>query len=159
MRHVSISSTLCSFHICYLLEIHSWHRKKAVPCNQINRIDLKYINFAVKDTSEISYFDPPIAWIALLCSLLLGFGDACINTQIYTMLAGAFASNSVAAFAVFKFTQVSRNESTDSHFQVPVFPLFMLIIRTENFFFHFTIALKKSYIFLVENAKLSLSTA
>lgn len=62
---------------------------------------------AVEDTQAISYFDPPIASIALLCSLLLGFGDACINTQIYTMLAGAFASNSVAAFAVFKFTQVS----------------------------------------------------
>lgn len=65
-------------------------------------------SYIVKDTLEISYFNPPIAWIALLCSLLLGFGDACINTQIYTMLAGAFASNSVAAFAVFKFTQVSQ---------------------------------------------------
>lgn len=59
-----------------------------------------------KDTQEIGFFDPPIAWLALLCSLLLGFGDACFNTQIYSMLGGAFASNSVAAFAIFKFTQV-----------------------------------------------------
>lgn len=63
--------------------------------------------FSVKDTQGIGLFDPPIAWIALLCSVLLGFGDACFNTQIYSMLGGAFASNSVAAFAVFKFTQVS----------------------------------------------------
>lgn len=65
--------------------------------------------FSVRDTQEIGFFDPPIAWIALLCSVLLGFGDACFNTQIYSMLGGAFASNSVAAFAVFKFTQVSEN--------------------------------------------------
>lgn len=58
------------------------------------------------DTQEISFFDPPIAWLALLCSFLLGFGDACFNTQIYSMLGGAFAKNSVAAFAIFKFTQV-----------------------------------------------------
>lgn len=62
-------------------------------------------NAPFKDTEEIGFFDPPIAWVALLCSSLLGFGDACINTQIYSMLGGAFASNSVAAFAVFKFTQ------------------------------------------------------
>lgn len=75
---------------------------------------------AVGDTQQISYFDPPIAWIALLCSLLLGFGDACINTQIYTMLAGSFASNSVAAFAVFKFTQVSEMGSLPSPLQSKV---------------------------------------
>lgn len=58
------------------------------------------------DTHGAAFFDPPNASIALLCSFLLGFGDACYNTQIYSMLGGAFAKNSVAAFAVFKFTQV-----------------------------------------------------
>lgn len=58
-----------------------------------------------KDTSNISYFNPPIAWIALLCSFLLGFGDSCFNTQIYSMLGGNFSKNSAAAFALFKFTQ------------------------------------------------------
>ncbi|XP_055312728.1 UNC93-like protein MFSD11 isoform X2 [Sitodiplosis mosellana] len=62
-------------------------------------------NAPFNDTQDIGFFDPPLAWVALLCSLLLGFGDACFNTQIYSMLGGAFASNSVAAFAVFKFTQ------------------------------------------------------
>lgn len=76
---------------------------------KFNRITLQMFDiFSVKDTQEIGLFNPPIAWIALLCSVLLGFGDACFNTQIYSMLGGAFASNSVAAFAVFKFTQVSE---------------------------------------------------
>lgn len=61
-----------------------------------------------EDTTEIGYlFNPPLASVALFCSFLLGFGDACFNTQIYSMLGGSFAKNSAAAFALFKFTQVS----------------------------------------------------
>lgn len=58
------------------------------------------------DTQETSVFDPPRVWIALLCSFLLGFGDSCYNTQIYSLLGGVFASKSADAFAIFKFTQV-----------------------------------------------------
>ena len=58
------------------------------------------------DTTDTAYFNPPIASVALMCSFLLGFGDACYNTQIYAMLGGYFARNSTAAFALFKFTQV-----------------------------------------------------
>lgn len=59
-----------------------------------------------EDTNDIGFFNPPRAWVAILCSFLLGFGDACFNTQIYSMLGGSFAKNSAAAFALFKFTQV-----------------------------------------------------
>lgn len=59
------------------------------------------------DTSATSYLNPPRAWIALLCSFLLGFGDSCFNTQIYALLGGVFASKSAEAFSIFKFTQVS----------------------------------------------------
>lgn len=59
-----------------------------------------------QDSSDTSLFNPPIAWLAVMCSFLLGFGDACFNTQIYSMLGGSFAHNSAAAFAIFKFTQV-----------------------------------------------------
>lgn len=60
------------------------------------------------DTKEMAYLQPPLASVALLCSFLLGFGDACFNTQIYSMLGGVFAKNSAAAFALFKFTQVNE---------------------------------------------------
>lgn len=58
------------------------------------------------DTHDVSYLNPPLVSVAMTCSLLLGFGDACFNTQIYSMLGGVFAKNSAAAFAIFKFTQV-----------------------------------------------------
>lgn len=57
------------------------------------------------DTDQVSYFNPPIPSIAMLCSFLLGLGDACYNTQIYSMLGGVFAKNSAEAFSIFKFSQ------------------------------------------------------
>lgn len=60
------------------------------------------------DTDEKSYMDPS-PYLAMLCSFLLGFGDACFNTQIYAMLGGNFSDNSTSAFAIFKFTQVINN--------------------------------------------------
>nr|XP_053635439.1 LOW QUALITY PROTEIN: UNC93-like protein MFSD11 [Cherax quadricarinatus] len=43
--------------------------------------------------------------IAMMCSFLLGFGDACFNTQIYSILGTVYEDNSGPAFALFKFTQ------------------------------------------------------
>lgn len=56
------------------------------------------------NTSDVSYIDPR-PWVALIAAFTLGFGDACFNTQIYSMLGGVFVKNSVGAFALFKFTQ------------------------------------------------------
>ncbi|KAL0278554.1 UNVERIFIED_CONTAM: hypothetical protein PYX00_000347 [Menopon gallinae] len=44
-------------------------------------------------------------YLALFCSFLLGFGDSCYNTQIYTTLGNIWSSNSAPAVAIFKFTQ------------------------------------------------------
>lgn len=46
------------------------------------------------------------AVLAIFCSFLLGFGDACFNTQIYSILGSVYADDSASAFAIFKFTQV-----------------------------------------------------
>lgn len=44
--------------------------------------------------------------IALLCSFLLGLGDSCFNTQLYSILGRVYAEQSTPAFAIFKFIQV-----------------------------------------------------
>ncbi|CAH0547995.1 unnamed protein product [Brassicogethes aeneus] len=56
------------------------------------------------DTNEKAFITS-IKAVALFCSFLLGLGDACYNTQIYSILGGVYSKNSAAAFAIFKFTQ------------------------------------------------------
>ncbi|XP_076046770.1 UNC93-like protein MFSD11 isoform X2 [Oratosquilla oratoria] len=59
------------------------------------------------DTLDPSYLPQgqPSEVIALFCSFLLGLGDACYNTQIYSILGSIYADQSGPAFALFKFTQ------------------------------------------------------
>lgn len=56
------------------------------------------------ETPESAIIEPNKA-LALFCSFLLGFGDACYNTQIYSYLGGVYADESVGAFTIFKFVQ------------------------------------------------------
>ncbi|XP_078692786.1 UNC93-like protein MFSD11 [Branchiostoma floridae x Branchiostoma belcheri] len=45
-------------------------------------------------------------YVAVLCGFLLGLGDACFNTQVYSILGSLFSEDSAAsAFALFFFTQ------------------------------------------------------
>lgn len=43
--------------------------------------------------------------IAMICAFGLGLGDACYNTQIYSILGNLYADDSAPAFALFKFFQ------------------------------------------------------
>lgn len=55
-------------------------------------------------TQMIPYLTPSVS-IALLCSFLLGLGDSCFNTQLYSILGHVYAEQSTPAFAIFKFIQ------------------------------------------------------
>lgn len=56
--------------------------------------------------------------IALLCSFLLGLGDSCFNTQLYSILGRIYAEESTSAFAIFKFIQVKRRRIRPETFWV-----------------------------------------
>lgn len=76
----------------------------------IAALTLIYVNLP-PDSSLVEFaqikpiLDNPKINLALLSSVLIGFGDACFNTQIYSLLMNVYSDNSVAAFALFKFVQ------------------------------------------------------
>jgi len=44
-------------------------------------------------------------YLAVFTGFILGFSDSCFNTQITSILGGAFKEQSAAGFAIFKFMQ------------------------------------------------------
>ncbi|RXM32394.1 putative glutamate--tRNA ligase, mitochondrial [Acipenser ruthenus] len=56
-------------------------------------------------TRSKSYLTPSVP-VALLCSFLLGLGDSCFNTQLYSILGCLYAEESAPVFAIFKFIQI-----------------------------------------------------
>ncbi|XP_061761263.1 UNC93-like protein MFSD11, partial [Nerophis ophidion] len=55
--------------------------------------------------TQKSPFLTPSVPIVLLCSFLLGLGDSCFNTQLYSILGCVYMERSTPAFAIFKFIQ------------------------------------------------------
>nr|XP_037286511.1 UNC93-like protein MFSD11 [Rhipicephalus microplus] len=61
-------------------------------------------NSPLGPTSDPAYITSNLT-LAFVGSFLLGFGDSCYNTQIYSILGFVYADNSAPAFAIFKFIQ------------------------------------------------------
>jgi len=59
---------------------------------------------AAGGTFEVGYMTPN-SGLAIFCGFLLGFCDACFNTQCYSIIGGTWPNNSAAAFALFMFVQ------------------------------------------------------
>ncbi|CAG2101577.1 unnamed protein product [Medioppia subpectinata] len=85
---------------------------------------------SLQKTNDPSYITSNLG-VALFCSFLLGLGDACYNTQMYSILGVLYRDNSAAAFALFKFVQSIAGAiaffyatTADLHVQVLVLAVF-----------------------------------
>jgi len=58
-----------------------------------------------KGEAHVGTYITPSTALAIACAFLLGFADACFNTQCYSIIGGTYPNNSAAAFALFKFEQ------------------------------------------------------
>ncbi|KAI5698755.1 hypothetical protein M8J75_011649 [Diaphorina citri] len=56
------------------------------------------------DTNDEAFIHPS-QYLAIFCSFLLGLGDSCQNTQIFSILGLLYPDDSAPVFALFKFTQ------------------------------------------------------
>ena len=61
-------------------------------------------NIGETDPSDTAYITSN-QYLAVFTAFVLGFSDACFNTQITSILGGAFKEKSAQGFAIFKFMQ------------------------------------------------------
>ncbi|XP_054155072.1 UNC93-like protein MFSD11 [Oppia nitens] len=85
---------------------------------------------SLEQTNDPAYINSNLG-IALFCGFLLGLGDACYNTQMYSILGVLYRDDSAPAFALFKFVQSLAaaiafvyTSYADIHIQVLILAIF-----------------------------------
>ncbi|XP_050466829.1 UNC93-like protein MFSD11 [Cataglyphis hispanica] len=101
-----------------------------------------------EDTDNKGYI-PASQILAMVGSLTLGFGDACFNTQVYSLLGILFVKESAPAFALFKFCQsvaaaISFSYSTKAGLHIQLLVLFVTIFFGTAAFCYVEYRAKKS---------------
>ncbi|CAI5442677.1 unnamed protein product [Caenorhabditis angaria] len=105
------------------------------------------IDAPLKTTDQVGLFAPSIE-LAMLSSLFLGFGDAIIQTQIYSFLCDGYSKESSHAFALFKFYSAASSTLAfflSKYFTLPmhlalysifaVFSAFSAILAQRKYFY------------------------
>lgn len=59
----------------------------------------------IAEATEGHGFISPNSNLAVACGFLLGFSDACFNTQMYSLIGSSYPDDSAPAFALYKFQQ------------------------------------------------------
>ncbi|XP_077269145.1 UNC93-like protein MFSD11 [Temnothorax americanus] len=100
------------------------------------------------DTDKEGFIKPSPP-LALIGSVTLGFGDACFNTQVYSLLGVMFANESAPAFALFKFCQsvaaaISFSYSTEAGLHIQLAVLLVTIFLGTGAFCYVEHKAKKS---------------
>ena len=62
-------------------------------------------NAPMGETEDLAYIKTCNPYLAIFGSFLIGFGDACYNTQIYSLIGSVLKNDSAAGFAIVKFFQ------------------------------------------------------
>ncbi|XP_072337272.1 UNC93-like protein MFSD11 [Scyliorhinus torazame] len=90
----------------------------------------------LEDATSRSYepYLSPSPAAALVSSFLLGLGDSCFNTQIYSVLGILYPQQSGPAFAIFKFVQSISAAVAFGYSNYLVLPWQLLIMTTFCFF-------------------------
>ncbi|CAD6189216.1 unnamed protein product [Caenorhabditis auriculariae] len=80
-----------------------------------------------EETDELSYIFPN-EYLALFGGFLLGLGDCCLNTQIYSIVPALFPNKTTQAFAVHKFFHATLSTICMFYGSVLVLPWQLLIL-------------------------------
>lgn len=60
--------------------------------------------FNFQDTDDIGFISPSVA-LAMVGAIALGFGDACLNTQIIALLGTLYSNDAESVFSLYLFVQ------------------------------------------------------